>query len=108
METELIVQADLPGLLKPATDWRYVGYFVPCIPDSPHPSPSVGNLALQRHSLGGSLIGRIAETEILDFCAVKGITSDIEMIQMDETEVAFELMKKSEVKYSFVIDMTSI
>jgi uncharacterized zinc-type alcohol dehydrogenase-like protein len=79
------------------------------IPDSPHPSPSVGNLVFQRRSLGGSLIGGIAETqEMLDFCAEKGITSDIEMIQMDEIEVAFERMKKSDVKYRFVIDMATI
>ncbi|PIJ60228.1 hydroxyacid dehydrogenase [Erwinia sp. OLMDLW33] len=79
------------------------------IPDSPHPSPSIGNLVFQRRSLGGSLIGGIAETqEMLDFCAEKGITSDIEMIQMDEIEVAFERMKKSDVKYRFVIDMATI
>lgn len=79
------------------------------IPDSPHPSPSVGNLVFQRRQLAGSLIGGIAETqEMLDFCAQNGITSDIEMIKMEEIERAFSRMQKSDVKYRFVIDMATL
>ncbi|PLP96783.1 NAD(P)-dependent alcohol dehydrogenase [Cupriavidus pauculus] len=79
------------------------------VPDTSHPSPNVANLIFQRRQLAGSLIGGIPETqEMLDFCAKHGITSDIEMIDMKDIEAAFERMKKSDVKYRFVIDMATI
>src|SRR5262249_30620009 len=59
-----------------------------------------------RHRLTGSLIGGIRETqEMLDYCAERGITCDIEMIRMDQINEAYERMLKSDVKYRFVIDM---
>lgn len=62
-----------------------------------------------RKSLSGSMIGGIAETqEMLDFCGEHGITSDIEMIRMDQINEAYERMLKSDVKYRFVIDMASL
>jgi uncharacterized zinc-type alcohol dehydrogenase-like protein len=79
------------------------------VPEHPHPSPSIGNLIFKRRALAGSLIGGIAETqEMLDFCGKHGITSDIEMIRMDEIDTAYDRMVKSDVKYRFVIDMSSI
>jgi len=45
---------------------------------------------------------------MLDFCAEHGITSDIEMIKMQDINVAYERMLKSDVKYRFVIDMQSL
>ncbi len=78
-------------------------------PPTPHPSPNVFNLIFRRKALAGSLIGGIAETqEMLDFCAEKGIVSDIEMIPIQEIETAYERMLKSDVKYRFVIDMASL
>ena len=78
-------------------------------PETPHPSPTVFNLILQRRKLAGSLIGGIKETqEMLDFCAEHGITSDIELIKIDEVNQAYERMLKSDVKYRFVIDMSSL
>jgi uncharacterized zinc-type alcohol dehydrogenase-like protein len=78
-------------------------------PEHPHPSPSVMNMIFKRRSLAGSLIGGIAETqEMLDFCGKHGITSDIEMIRMDQINEAYERMLKSDVKYRFVIDMASL
>jgi len=78
-------------------------------PASPHPSPSVMNMIFRRKSLAGSLIGGIAETqEMLDFCADKGILSDIEMIPIQAIEDAYERMLRSDVKYRFVIDMASL
>lgn len=78
-------------------------------PASPHPSPTVFNLILKRRSLAGSLIGGIRETqEMLDFCAAHGIVSDIETIRMDEINTAYERMLKSDVKYRFVVDMSSL
>lgn len=79
------------------------------VPADPHPSPNVGNLIFRRRSLAGSLIGGIAETqEMLDFCAERGITSDVEMIPIQAIEQAYERMLKSDVKYRFVIDMASL
>jgi len=67
------------------------------------------NLIFQRHTLAGSLIGGIKETqEMLDFCAEKGIVSDIEMIPIQKINEAYERMLKSDVKYRFVIDMKSL
>jgi len=78
-------------------------------PSSPHPSPGVFNLILKRRSLAGSLIGGIAETqEMLDFCAGRGIVSDIEMIPIASINDAYERMLKSDVKYRFVIDMATL
>lgn len=79
------------------------------VPDKSHPSPGVGGLIFKRRSLAGSLIGGIAETqEMLDYCAVNKITSDVEIIAADKINVAFDRMVKSDVKYRFVIDMASL
>jgi len=78
-------------------------------PSTPHPSPAVFNLVFKRRAIAGSLIGGIPETqEMLDFCAQHGITSDIEMIKMQDIEAAYARMLKSDVKYRFVIDMASL
>ncbi|MCP5411078.1 MAG: NAD(P)-dependent alcohol dehydrogenase [Alphaproteobacteria bacterium] len=78
-------------------------------PSTPHPSPAVFNLVFKRRAIAGSLIGGIPETqEMLDFCAKHGITSDVEMIAMQDIEKAYERMLKSDVKYRFVIDMESL
>ncbi|MFG3695072.1 NAD(P)-dependent alcohol dehydrogenase [Stutzerimonas stutzeri] len=78
-------------------------------PASPHPSPSVFGLIFKRRRIAGSLIGGIEETqEMLDFCAEHGIVSDIEMINIQDINNAYERMLKSDVKYRFVIDMASL
>ncbi|SDH80381.1 uncharacterized zinc-type alcohol dehydrogenase-like protein [Pseudomonas flavescens] len=92
------------GLLKRDATMTLVG-----APDSPHPSPEVFGLIFKRRRLAGSLIGGIAETqEMLDFCAEHGIVSDIEMIDIQHINEAYERMLKSDVKYRFVIDMASL
>ncbi|MES2473394.1 MAG: NAD(P)-dependent alcohol dehydrogenase [Pseudomonadota bacterium] len=79
------------------------------VPASPHPSPAVFNLIFKRRAIAGSLIGGLAETqEMLDFCAKNNITSDIEVIAMQDIENAYERMLKSDVKYRFVIDMQTL
>ncbi len=79
----------------------YLGPLDPFLNSSP--------LVLERKSVAGSLIGGIAETqEMLDFCGAHGITSDIEMISMQEINAAYERMLKSDVKYRFVIDLASL
>lgn len=66
-------------------------------------------MILGRKSVAGSLIGGIAETqEMLDFCGKHGITSDVEMINIQDINHAYERMLKSDVKYRFVIDMASL
>lgn len=67
------------------------------------------NLILRRKNLAGSLIGGIKETqEMLDFCAEHNIVSDVEMIDMNEINTAFERVQNNDVKYRFVIDMQSL
>ncbi|HEX8639746.1 MAG TPA: NAD(P)-dependent alcohol dehydrogenase [Allosphingosinicella sp.] len=79
------------------------------VPEHPHPSPGVGVLIFGRRSIAGSLIGGIAETqEMLDFCAERGIVSDIEMIRAQQIDEAYERMLRSDVKYRFVIDSASL
>ena len=81
-----------------------VGYLGPL-----EPFLNSAPMVLGRKSVAGSLIGGIAETqEMLDFCGEHGITSDIEVIQIQEINAAYERMLKSDVKYRFVIDMASL
>ena len=66
-------------------------------------------MILGRKSVAGSLIGGIAETqEMLDFCGEHNIVSEIEIIKIQDINEAYERMLKSDVRYRFVIDMTSL
>ena len=66
-------------------------------------------LVMKRKSIAGSDIGGIAETQdLLDFCGEHGITSDIEVIKIQDINKAYKRMLKSDVKYRFVIDMASL
>lgn len=79
------------------------------VPEHDHPAPQVVNMIFKRRSIAGSLIGGIAETqEMLDFCGKHNIISDIEMINMNQINEAYERMLKSDVKYRFVIDIDSL
>ena len=79
------------------------------VPEHAHPSPNIGNLIFKRRVIAGSLIGGLPETqEMLDFCAEKGIVSDIEMITAQQIDTAYERMVKGDVKYRFVIDSASL
>ncbi|WP_115718241.1 NAD(P)-dependent alcohol dehydrogenase [Gallaecimonas mangrovi] len=73
------------------------------------PAVHAGNLIMKRRVLAGSLIGGIPETqEVLDFCAEHNISCDVEMLDMQNINAAYERMKKGDVKYRFVIDMASL
>jgi alcohol dehydrogenase (NADP+) len=76
----------------------------------PKPLPvAVFNLLFRRRSFAGSGIGGIRETqEMLDFCAEKGITADVEMVRIQQINEAYERLLKGDVKYRFVIDMASL
>ncbi len=66
-------------------------------------------MILGRKKVAGSLIGGIAETqEMLDFCGQHNIVSEIEIIKIQDINQAYERMLKSDVRYRFVIDMSSL
>ncbi len=77
---------------------------------SPQPHSIRGfSLIGQRRSLAGSTIGGIAETQdMLDFCARHGIVCDIERIRMQDINEAYERMLRGDVRYRFVIDMSTL
>src|SRR5207244_11424203 len=67
------------------------------------------SLLLKRRTLAGSIIGGIRETqEMLDYCAEKNITSDVEVIPIQQVEAAWERTVKGDVRYRFVIDMQTL
>jgi uncharacterized zinc-type alcohol dehydrogenase-like protein len=67
------------------------------------------SLIPRRRRLAGSLIGGIRETqEMLDFCAEHGLGADVEVIQMEQINEAYERMLRSDVRYRFVIDINSL
>ena len=77
-------------------------------PEDPLPIPAF-SLIVQRKQFAGSLIGGIAETqEMLDFCGEHGITADVEVIAIADIERAYERMVRSDVKYRFSIDMSTL
>jgi alcohol dehydrogenase (NADP+) len=66
-------------------------------------------LLFQRRRVVGSLIGGLPETqEMLDYCAARKITAEIELIRMPDINHAYARMEKSDVKYRFVIDMATL
>jgi uncharacterized zinc-type alcohol dehydrogenase-like protein len=67
------------------------------------------NLIMGRKSVIGSAIGGMKETqEMIDFCAAHNIVSDIEMIDIQDVNTAYQRMVKNDVKYRFVIDIESL
>jgi uncharacterized zinc-type alcohol dehydrogenase-like protein len=67
------------------------------------------SIIANRRSFAGSMIGGMKETqEMLDFCADRDIVSDIELTSIDNLEAAYNRVVRSEVKYRFVIDMSTL
>jgi alcohol dehydrogenase (NADP+) len=78
------------------------------LPTKPFAPTSFG-LVLGRKSLSGSNIGGIAETqELLDLCAERNITADVEVIPIQRVNEGFERLARADVKYRFVLDMSSL
>lgn len=74
------------------------------LPGKPYQVPA-GVLLGKRRRLAGSMIGGVPELqEMLNFCGEKGITSDVELIDPDYINKAWERTVASDVKYRFVID----
>jgi uncharacterized zinc-type alcohol dehydrogenase-like protein len=77
----------------------------------PEVPPSIASFALiaKRLSVAGSMIGGMPETqEMLDYCGKHNIVSDVEVIPIQKVNEAFERLLKQDVKYRFVIDMSSL
>ncbi len=73
------------------------------------PPVSGGALIMGRKSVAGSAIGGMKETqEMLDFCGEHNVVSDIEVIDIQTVNEAYERLLKNDVKYRFVIDMDSL
>ena len=82
-----------------------------CLVGAPEKPLSVAafGLIFGRHSLSGSPIGGLAETqEMLDFCGKNNITADVEVIPIQKVNEAYDRLLKSDVKCRFVIDMASL
>jgi uncharacterized zinc-type alcohol dehydrogenase-like protein len=82
-----------------------------CLVGAPEKPLSVAafGLLFGRHSLSGSPIGGLAETqEMLGFCGANGIAADVEIIPIQKVNEAYDRLLKSDVKYRFVIDMASL
>ncbi|MGO3238479.1 MAG: NAD(P)-dependent alcohol dehydrogenase, partial [Psychroflexus halocasei] len=68
-----------------------------------------GSVIAGRKRVSGSLIGGIKETqEMLDFCGEHNITCDVEMIDIQNINTAYDRVSSSDVKYRFVIDIESL
>ena len=77
----------------------------------PGEDPKTNPFALikNRRSITGSMIGGTKETqEMLDYCAEKNIVADVEVIPMKKINEAYERMIKNDVRYRFVIDMSTL
>ncbi|MEY2847634.1 MAG: hypothetical protein RI885_299 [Actinomycetota bacterium] len=90
------------GLLK--LDGTLVNVGIPAEPDA----IGMFSLAAQRRSLAASKIGGIAQTqEMLDFCAEHGFGADVEVIGVDDVNDAYDRVIGSDVRYRFVIDVST-
>lgn len=61
-----------------------------------------------QRSIEGTLIGGMAETQqMLDFCGIHGIAAEVEVIDADGIDAAYERVLSGDVRYRFVIDATT-
>ena len=127
---EVLVSRDAEAMAKAANSFDFLLNTIP-VPHDPNPYMALlkrdrtmcmvgviteiepplsgSSLIFGRKSVSGSGIGGMAETqEMIDFCAEHGVVSDIEMIDIQSVNEAYERMLKNDVKYRFVIDMASL
>ncbi|XVF88337.1 hypothetical protein PTKIN_Ptkin19aG0042800 [Pterospermum kingtungense] len=77
------------------------------LPDKPLELP-IFPLVMGRKLVGGSDIRGMKETQkMLEFCTKHNITTDIELIHMDDINTAMERLAKFDVRYCFVIDVAN-
>ena len=91
-------------LLKPRGALTTVGLL------GPYKAPTNNDeVAKMARTVGGSLIGGIAETrEVLEFCAENNILPEVQIIPIQGINEAFEKVKAGEVRFRYVIDMQSL
>ncbi len=78
------------------------------VPPAPQ-AVAVFSLLMPRKQLTGSLIGGVAETQdMLDYCGLHNIACDVEVIDIQRINEAYERMLRSDVRYRFVIDMATL
>ncbi len=88
-----------------AVDGTMVNVGAPAEPMSINVFP----LLLGRRSFAGSAIGGIRETqEMLDFCAEHHLGAEVEVIPADKINEAYERVLASDVRYRFVIDVSTL
>jgi uncharacterized zinc-type alcohol dehydrogenase-like protein len=77
---------------------------------SPQPLSVPGAaLRVARRSLAGTRIGGMAETqEALNFCAENGVTAEVEVIDADYLDEAFQRVLAGDVRFRFVIDIATL
>jgi uncharacterized zinc-type alcohol dehydrogenase-like protein len=91
------------GLLRRAGRMVIVGAIAPL------PPIHGGMLISNNRAIGGSGVGGVPETvEMLEFCAKHQLYPEVEMIRMGEVNNAWERMEKGDVRYRFVIDMSTL
>ena len=74
------------------------------LPGKPY-AINAGSMLDGRRSIAGSMIGGMPELqEMLNFCGEKNLLSDVEVIEADYINEAYERTVASDVKYRFVID----
>ena len=78
------------------------------LPDQPS-LLDAAKLTDRRRRLAGSVIGGIRETqEMLDFCAERGVASDVEVIPIQDVNDAYGRMLRGDVRFRFVIDIATL
>ena len=91
------------ALLK--TNGVHICVGVPVDPYQLHPF----SLLAGNKTVTGSAAGGLQETqEMLDFCAEHSIVSDVELIDIGYIHTAFDRMIRGDVRYRFVIDMSTL
>jgi alcohol dehydrogenase (NADP+) len=72
-------------------------------------SLSAVSLLNNRRSLAGTRSGGLPETqEMIDFCAAHGIGAEVEVINADRIDEAYERLLAGDVRYRFVIDTATM
>jgi len=88
-----------------ATDGTLVVIGLPGVPFSVH----ANSLLSGRRSMAGSMIGGITQTqEMLNFCGEKNVVSEIELIEAKYVNEAYERTIRSDVRFRFVIDISTL
>jgi uncharacterized zinc-type alcohol dehydrogenase-like protein len=66
-------------------------------------------LRADRRGIVGTSIGGIPETqEMIDFCAEHGVGSQVEIVNADQIDEAFERVVAGDVRFRFVIDASTM